>query len=98
MIVIIWQFRVLPGSEAAFEIGYGPDGDWTRLFRKSSDFVKTELFRNTASEGTYMTLDYWKSQEAFERFQSEHRTEYLELDRGFESLTLEETRIGVIES
>lgn len=97
MFIVIWQFRVSLETATAFEKAYGAEGDWARLFRKSPEYVKTELFRGTDSPHTYMTLDYWTSAEAFEKFQTEHRAEYLELDRGFEVLTLEETRIGAID-
>ena len=98
MYLIIWQFRVRPGSEAAFEEAYGPAGDWARLFQRSDKYVQTELFRKTTERDVYITIDCWQSLDAFEEFQSEHRDDYQDLDRNLEPLTEEESWLGSFES
>jgi len=92
MIAIIWRFRVLRGQNAAFEAGYGPGGDWARLFRTANGFVRTDLMR--AADGEYLTLDCWRDEASWLAFREERRADYEALDRRFESLTASEEKIG----
>jgi heme-degrading monooxygenase HmoA len=92
--VILWEFRVRPGSETAFESAYGPAGDWARLFRQAHGYLGTELLRDCQEPDRYLTLDRWASREAFECFHRERRKEYEALDRQCEGLTASEVRLG----
>jgi len=92
--VIIWEFRIRPGVEAEFVGQYGPEGAWARLFRKSDGYIRTELVRDVIVERRFLTLDYWKSEEDFDQFRNQHLAEYERLDRQFEGLTEQETRLG----
>lgn len=91
--VILWEFRVRPGSEPAFEAAYGANGDWARLFRKAPGYLGTELLR-AAQEGRYLTVDRWASRAEFEAFRDAHRQEYGALDARCEELTIAETPMG----
>jgi 8-oxo-dGTP pyrophosphatase MutT (NUDIX family)/heme-degrading monooxygenase HmoA len=91
--VILWEFRVKPGCEAAFEAAYGSEGDWARLFRRDPGFRGTELLRVATARG-YLTIDRWVSRAAFESFQKRHRKEYEALDRMLSKLTERETPLG----
>jgi len=93
--VILWEFRVKPGSEAAFEAAYGSEGDWARLFRRDPGFRGTELLRVATARG-YLTIDRWASRAAFESFQKRHRKEYEALDRMLSKLTERETPLGAM--
>jgi heme-degrading monooxygenase HmoA len=92
--VIVWEFRVRPGREAEFKEKYGPEGLWTRFFRGSADYLRTELVRDVAVEGRFLTLDYWQTEEAFHEFKKQNLAEYERLDKEFEGLTEQETRLG----
>ena len=91
--VILWEFRARPGSEAAFEAAYGPEGDWARLFRRAPGYLGTELLR-APEKGRYVTIDRWVSSEEFEAFRELYRPEYEDLDRRCADLTIEETPLG----
>ena len=93
--VILWEFRVKPGCEAAFEAAYGSEGDWARLFRRDPAFRGTELLRVATARG-YLTIDRWASRAAFESFQKRHRKEYEALDRMLAKLTERETPLGAM--
>jgi len=41
MFVALWEFEVKPGCEERFEMVYGPDGDWAKLFRRNSHYHET---------------------------------------------------------
>jgi 8-oxo-dGTP diphosphatase len=91
--VILWEFRVRPGCEAAFEAAYCAGGDWAVLFRRAPGYLGTELLR-APEAGRYVTIDRWVSSAAFEAFRDAHRREYEELDRRCADLTIEETPLG----
>jgi heme-degrading monooxygenase HmoA len=98
MFVALWEYEVKPGGEERFEKAYGPDGDWVRLFRSGTHYYETRLVRDSLRSGVYLTMDFWESRRAYEKFMAEHRAEYEAIDAKGEELTVEERRIGLFES
>ena len=94
MFVVVWQFEVAEEKIAAFETAYGPEGNWAQLFRKSQDYLGTELLRDAYVSGSYLTIDRWANEQAFRSFRKENDAAYEELDRKCDALTHRETRIG----
>jgi len=93
MYVIIWQFIAKEGREREFESAYGPDGVWAQFFRGGQGYKGTELFRQVGESRRYLTIDRWRSVEDYELFRTERGEEYQVLDRRYEELTEQETRI-----
>jgi heme-degrading monooxygenase HmoA len=94
MFVVVWQFEIAEDKVAGFEAAYGPEGAWAQLFRSSPDYLGTELLRDAYVPGSYLTIDRWKSEEAFREFRKEHDADYEKIDRESDALTAKETRIG----
>ena len=94
MFIIIWEYRVAEGQEAAFEKIYGAKGDWVQLFKQSSGYLGTELLRDMNHPRHYLTIDRWASSTAFDSFQENYRAEYEALDTHCKHLTEREARIG----
>jgi heme-degrading monooxygenase HmoA len=92
--VYIWSYDVREGRELEFEKLYGSDGDWARFFGKSGEYLGTELLRDPARKGCYLTIDRWRSEAAYRAFVAEHRQEFSSLDREGDALTTKETRLG----
>ena len=92
MIAVIWRYEVRDEARPAFEKTYGPTGEWAKLFNRNDGFRGTELLR--AGDGTYLTLDVWRTRADFEDFLAEHRADYDALDRSTEAWTGAEHRIG----
>jgi quinol monooxygenase YgiN len=90
----LWEFQVKPDSIPEFERRYGPDGAWAQLFRRSHDYHGTELLRDLARPGRYLTIDRWTSREALQSFKREHHDAYTALDQQCESLTEKEAFLG----
>jgi len=90
----MWEFQVRPGMEKRFEKVYGPDGDWARLFAQDKSYIGTELIRNLKCEPTYVTLDFWTSQETYDEFRKQQFAKYKALDQKCEGLTESEQEIG----
>jgi heme-degrading monooxygenase HmoA len=91
--VVVWEFEVKAGVEAAFIRAYGADGDWAQLFRKAQGFIRLELARSVMSSTRFFTFDYWVSSAAFLAFCSEHGAAYEALDEKLSELTERERRI-----
>jgi heme-degrading monooxygenase HmoA len=92
--LIIWEFRVRPGMEKRFEKIYGSDGDWAQLFIQDESYVGTDLVHSLNGERTYITLDFWKSRQAYDKFRKRHLANYKTLDQQCEDLTESEREIG----
>ena len=92
MYVIVWQFRT--DAPVEFERHYGSGGTWARLFRRSPDYVRTDLLRSSSG---YLTLDWWTSRAAYDAFRVEHAARYAEIDAMCETLTTFEEKIGEYE-
>jgi len=94
MFVALWEYEVKPGGEERFENAYGPDGDWARLFQRDSNYRETRLRRDPFRPAIYLTLDFWNSRQAYEKFLAGHDAEYQALDAASEGMTNNEQRIG----
>lgn len=94
MYVIVWRFTVKREHIPEFVKNYGPEGTWSRFFRRSPKFDHTDLLANGTD---FLTLDWWQSKADFIAFERTNHDEYRRIDRGFERLTEREERVGEFE-
>jgi len=94
LFVALWEFEVKPGSEEKFEKVYGADGAWARLFAREVAYRGTRLVKDVGRERVYLTVDFWETREAYEKFKKENAAEYERMDRECEGMTVRETRLG----
>jgi heme-degrading monooxygenase HmoA len=92
--LIMWEFQVRTGMEKRFAKIYGAEGDWARLFHQDASYIGTELIHHFNGEQTYVTLDFWTSPQAYDKFRKQHLANYKALDRKCEALTESEREIG----
>jgi len=97
MFVALWEFEVKPGQAENFERTYGADGKWVRLFRGDANYEGTRLLRDASRDGIYVTVDFWSSREAYERFRAAASKRYAEIDAECEGLTTSERNLGTFE-
>lgn len=95
MIATIWRFRVPAGEIGEFERAYGPEGDWARLFARAGGYLGTELLKLDGEDGTYLTVDRWRSERDFHDAKIALKDDYDALDRRCEAYTCEETWLGL---
>jgi heme-degrading monooxygenase HmoA len=95
--LIVWEFTAKPEKESLFEAAYDPEGIWVQFFRKGIGYHGTKLLRDTRKIRCYLTLDFWDSRAAYERFRKSHAREYSVIDRECESLMERETLLGMFE-
>jgi hypothetical protein len=98
MFVALWEYEVKPGCKERFEKVYGPKGDWAKLFRSDPNYRETRLHRDEMRKAVYLTLDFWNSRRAYERFMSTRAADYRRLDAASEDLMLWERKIGWFEN
>ena len=95
--LIVWEFRVPTAMAEQFERLYGPAGVWAQFFHGAQGFVRTELVRDTAQQGRYLTFDFWTSGAAYERFRQSRAAEYQAIDVQCEQVTESEIEVGRFE-
>ncbi|HJS79157.1 MAG TPA: antibiotic biosynthesis monooxygenase [Vitreimonas sp.] len=93
--VIVWTYEVPPPATDEFIAAYGPEGDWAQLFAKGAGFIGVELYRDGQ---TFLTLDRWRSADAFNAFQAAFGAHYQALDAKLAHLTSSQARIGAFTS
>lgn len=94
----VWEYLVPERHREAFEAGYGPGGDWARLFRRDPAYVRTDFLRDREDSGRYLTIDHWTSREACMAFRERHRQEFDAIDARFDAITTRETFLGDFET
>ncbi len=94
MMIRVWEYDVLEAAAADFERVYGADGAWSQLFSCSDGFEGTELFASVTTPGRYLTVDRFRDEAAWRRFQVEHGEAYLALDTESERLTVAERELA----
>lgn len=92
--VYVWEFTVAAANCAAFERAYGPGGPWVALFRQSPGYLGTDLLKDRAVGGRYLTVDRWASLEAYQAFREQHGAAYAAIDAECEHLTEGERSLG----
>ena len=98
LFTVVWEFHVPDFQRRAFEKAYGPDGAWAQLFRTGAGYMRTELLCDRETPGRYLTIDYWRSRQAFVGFNKRKRAEYEVLDKKCAALTQKEKMLGEFES
>jgi heme-degrading monooxygenase HmoA len=94
MMIRVWEYDVQEAAWADFEQIYGANGAWAQLFSSSDGFEGTELFASVSNSGRYLTVDRFRDEASWRRFQAEHREAYLALDAESEKLTIGERELA----
>jgi hypothetical protein len=94
---IVWEYDAEPEHLKEFELVYGPTGKWVEFFRRSPDYVSTELFHSAEVPTRFITLDLWRSRAAYESFRKAYSEEYAQLDEWCGRLTAHERALGTVD-
>jgi heme-degrading monooxygenase HmoA len=84
--VRVWEYEVPGDRIAAFIAAYAPDGAWGELFGRAMGFLGTELYRDAARAGRFLTIDRWQSERDWRSFLNAFGSDYEALDVRLESL------------
>jgi heme-degrading monooxygenase HmoA len=94
LFVALWEFEVKPGYEEKFEKVYGANGAWAKLFAWDAAYRGTRLAHDVERERVYLTLDFWETREAYEKFKKKNAAEYDRIDQECEGMTETEKHLG----
>jgi heme-degrading monooxygenase HmoA len=94
MMIRVWEYDVPQAATADFERVYGADGAWAQLFSSCDGFEGTELFASVTNPQRYVTVDRFRDEGSWLRFQAEQREAYLALDVQSQGLTLAERELA----
>lgn len=89
-----WEFHVRADKLREFEAGYGPRGDWARLFGRDPDYLRTDLLRDCRDKQRFVTVDFWKSRDSCMAFRRRFADEFRVLDEQYEAMTESEVHLG----
>jgi heme-degrading monooxygenase HmoA len=78
--VRVWEYDVAPEHVDAFLSAYGSDGGWARLFGGAPGFAGTGLYRDTAVEQRFLTVDRWDDEASWRKFLASSGAAYEALD------------------
>ena len=87
MLLRVWRYDVPTDRREEFEREYGPSGSWARLFAASPGFVATTLYADVESPTSYLTVDRFVDDDAWQRFRADHGGAYRELAKRLRHLT-----------
>lgn len=96
-LLVIWEFRVREGMEARFEEAYNSVGVWAQFFQGCEGYVRTDLIRDQKKARRYVTLDFWRSAEAYKTFRAQKSEGYKQIDARCEEFTESEVELGRFE-
>ena len=68
MFVRVWEYQVPDDRIEAFAAAYAADGAWGELFGRAAGFMGTELYRDAAWPGRFLTIDRWQDEQDWRSF------------------------------
>ncbi|WP_157623075.1 hypothetical protein [Solimonas soli] len=84
---IVWRYTPDPQRLPEFLATYASDGVWAELFRQADGYLGTEL--RSLADGTYRTIDRWRSPDDYRHFRARFAPVYALLDEACAALTLD---------
>ena len=86
----MWEYEVPGDQVAAFTAAYDADGPWAELFARADGFLGTELYRDAAQAGRFLTIDRWRNEQDWRSFLQAFAPAYHSLDAQLEGLAAAE--------
>jgi heme-degrading monooxygenase HmoA len=84
--VRVSEYEVLGDRTGAFTAAYSADGAWGELFGRAAGFLGTELYRDAARPGRFLTIDRWLDEQDWRSFLNAFSSTYEALDAQLEGL------------
>jgi len=89
----VWEYDV-PGERAGpFAEVYASDGAWARLFGRAAGYLGTELYRDAAKPGRFLTIDRWQDEQHWRSFLDVFGPAYQALDAELEGMASAERSV-----
>ena len=94
MYIIVWKYTIKPEFRDRFELEYGSEGKWSKLFRESKSYRGSHLHRDVMNPNVYLLIDTWTDKNAYDNFKRVNSLGYEEQSKNFEYLYENEELIG----
>ena len=94
MYTIIWKYKVNKENQVEFEFEYGKVGTWSKLFMNSNNYLGSFLHKSLSMDHTYLLIDTWTDEKAYENFKNSNSIVYERLSSAFETLYESEEKMG----
>jgi heme-degrading monooxygenase HmoA len=95
VIALVWQLKVQPGRQAAFEEFFGANGAWQGLSRRSRSFLGSSFLRDAVQPTRYVVVEYWSEMLVYEKHHADYSDEVSELERQRDELLDEMAPLGI---
>ncbi|MBL7965894.1 MAG: hypothetical protein JNK09_02780 [Prolixibacteraceae bacterium] len=95
MFQVIWELKVKFKERDKFEAFYDPKGEWVKFFSKSSEYIGTDVLESGEGDGTFLVIDEWSTEEAFQEFISINKPAYDQLEEKAKSASRTKKRIWI---
>jgi heme-degrading monooxygenase HmoA len=95
MFQVIWELKVKFKERDKFEQFYDAKGDWVRFFRKSPDYLGTDVLESGEGDGIFLVIDEWHSEEAFNEFRNSLKADYDLIEEKAKSVSRSKKRIFI---
>ena len=95
MYQVIWELRVKFKDREKFEKFYDPKGEWVKFFQRAAGYQGTEVLESGEGDNTFLVIDEWESEEAFNQAIQSRKAEYVLLDEKANAATRTRKRIFI---
>lgn len=95
MFQVIWELKVKFKERDKFEAFYDTKGEWVKFFSKSPNYEGTEVLESGEGDGTFLVIDDWASEEAFQAFIQANKPAYDQLEEKAKSASRTKKRIWI---
>jgi heme-degrading monooxygenase HmoA len=76
MFQVIWELKVKFKERDKFEQFYDPKGEWVKFFIKAAGYEGTDVLEGGEKDNSFLVIDEWQSEEAFNQFVISRKAEY----------------------
>lgn len=95
MAQVIWEMKVKFKERDKFEQFYDPKGDWVKFFSKAPGYWGTDVLESGESDGIFLVIDEWESEEAFNDFIKSRKIDFDALEEKAKSASRTKKRIWI---
>ena len=95
MFQVIWELKVKFKEREKFEQFYDAKSDWVKFFKKSPEYLGTDILDSGEGDGIFLIIDEWQSETAFSEYIKTRKADYDLLEEKAKSASRRKKRIYI---
>ena len=95
MFQIIWELKVKFKEREKFDAFYDPKGEWVKFFSRANGYQGTEVLESGEGDNSFLVIDEWESEEAFNDCVKSRKAEYDVLEEKAKAASRSKKRIWI---